>query len=83
MRARLWCRMIGRVFLFGLAVAIALVAPAQAASGGETLDRMLPELRAEHPGRLVDAETRTGPNGHSHYHIKWMTPDGRILFFDL
>lgn len=83
MRARLWCCMIGRVLLFGLAAAFALVAPAQAAGGDETLDRMLPELRAEHPGRLVDAEARTGPDGRTHYHIKWMTPDGRILFFDL
>src|ERR1700733_1774670 len=44
---------------------------------------ILPEIRRDHPGRFYDAE---GPypdgNGGLHYRLKWMTPDGRIVWFD-
>ncbi len=47
-----------------------------------TLDDILPEIRAQHPGKLSDAEPWTDSEGNTHYRIKWMTPDGRILYFN-
>ena len=55
---------------------------AQRWGGGETLDRILPQIRAHHPGRLSDAEPFVGEDGDTHYRIKWMTPEGRIIYFD-
>lgn len=69
-----------RVFIAALALLTTFGGPAFAR--GDTLDSILPDIRAEHPGRLSDAEPFTGPDGATHYRIKWMTPDGRILFFD-
>src|SRR3569832_1656905 len=70
-----------RVFLFLLPLLLAFSAPAFARGGG-TLDSILPEIRAQHPGRLSDAEPFTADDGSTHYRIKWMTPEGRILYFD-
>ena len=55
---------------------------AQRWGDGETLDRILPQIRAHHPGRLSDAEPFVGEDGDTHYRIKWMTPEGRIIYFD-
>src|SRR5271154_2470037 len=56
-------------------------APAQPV---QPLDRLLPELRRTHPGHFYDAD---GPHpdagGSQHYHLKWMTPDGRIVWYDM
>src|SRR4029077_10742674 len=73
-----------RGFLALVALSFALVAPASAQrmADGETLDRILPDIRAAHPRRLSDAAPRTDDNGRTHYRIKWMTPEGRILYFD-
>lgn len=71
-----------RVFMALLPLLLALAAPAQAGRDGETLDRILPDIRAAHPGRLSDAQPWIDENGRTHYRIKWMTPEGRILFFD-
>jgi hypothetical protein len=71
-----------RVFLALLALLLAFAAPARAEHDGETLDRILPDIRAAHPGRLSDAQPWVDDNGRMHYRIKWMTPEGRILFFD-
>jgi hypothetical protein len=47
------------------------------------LDRILPEVRRSHPGRFYDAEGPfQGPDGQMHYRLKWMTPEGRVLWFD-
>ena len=47
------------------------------------LDRILPEVRRSHPGRFYDAEGPfSGPDGQMHYRLKWMTPEGRVLWFD-
>jgi hypothetical protein len=47
------------------------------------LERVLPQIRRGYPGTFYDAE---GPYpdamGNPHYHIKWMTPEGRILWLD-
>jgi hypothetical protein len=51
--------------------------------GVQPLDRLLPGIRRAHPGSFYDAEGPTyGPTGDPHYHLKWMTPDGRIIWFD-
>jgi hypothetical protein len=51
--------------------------------GVQPLDHLLPGIRRAHPGDFYDAEGPTyGPEGDPHYHLKWMTPDGRIIWFD-
>ena len=47
------------------------------------LDRILPGIRRDYPGEFYDADGPTpGPDGLEHYHLKWMTPDGRIEWLD-
>ena len=47
------------------------------------LDRWLPGIRMTHPGRFYDAE---GPYpdaaGNMHYRLKWLTPEGRVIWLD-
>ena len=51
--------------------------------GVQPLDRLLPGIRRDHPGDFYDAEGPTyGPAGDPHYHLKWMTPDGRMIWYD-
>jgi len=71
-----------RVFLALVPLLLALAAPAWAEHDGETLDRILPDIRAAHPGRLSDAQPWIDDNGRTHYRIKWMTPEGRVVWFD-
>jgi hypothetical protein len=53
--------------------------------GGEVqrLDRILPGVSSRYPGTFYDAE---GPfpdsAGGLHYRLKWMTPEGRIIWLD-
>ena len=52
-------------------------------AGAQPLDRLLPEIRRSHPGKFYDAEGPSrGPDGQLHYHLKWMTPDGRLVWLD-
>ncbi|GAA0547996.1 hypothetical protein FHS83_000938 [Rhizomicrobium palustre] len=75
MRARL-------VSFFVVLLALAVPALAQDGRGGGSLDRILPQIRHSMPGRFYDAEGPFfGPSGQSYYRIKWMTPDGRIIWF--
>jgi hypothetical protein len=74
------------VFLgvFAAFLASALPACAQQEWGNpQPLDRLLPQIRERHPGTFYDAE---GPysdeNGGMHYRLKWMTPEGRIIWLD-
>lgn len=57
--------------------------PYPSGSGVQPLDRVLPQVRAGRPGRFYDAE---GPfpdaNGGYHYRIKWLTPQGRVIWLD-
>jgi len=50
---------------------------------GQPLDRILPGIRNGRPGRFFDAE---GPYpdavGGWHYRIKWLTPEGRVIWLD-
>jgi hypothetical protein len=64
-----------------LAVSMALALAGSASAAG-TLDSILPDIRAQHPGRLSDAEPWTDAGGNVHYRIKWLTPEGRILYFE-
>src|SRR6187200_1687873 len=76
------------VFLGLLALAPASTALAQPYGGPyrdgvQPLDRLLPGIRRAHPGDFYDAEGPTyGPSGDPHYHLKWMTPDGRVIWYD-
>jgi hypothetical protein len=47
------------------------------------LDRILPNVRSGRPGRFYDAEGPF-PDGYGgyHYRIKWLTPDGRVIWLD-
>ena len=68
-----------RYFLASLLLALLFAGEASARG---TLDSILPEIRSAHPGRLSDAEPWTDSDGNTHYRIKWMTPEGRILYFN-
>lgn len=80
------------VFSLLLAAACALSAPASAQEpyrrdgyGDRVapLDQILPIVRQGRAGRFYDAE---GPfpdaNGGYHYRIKWLTPQGRVIWLD-
>lgn len=75
-------------FLFLAAFLVALPGlPAEAqgrrAAGVRPLDEILPEIRRTHPGQFYDADGPTdAPDGSSHYHLKWVSPDGRIEWLD-
>ena len=61
----------------------ALAQPGYGRGGVQPLDRLLPGIRRDHPGTFYDAEGPTyGPEGDPHYHLKWMTPDGRVIWYD-
>lgn len=63
---------------------LALFSVAQAtAQENPQLDRILPGIRERHPGKFYDAEgPYRGPDGQMRYRLKWMTPEGRIIWFD-
>jgi hypothetical protein len=65
--------------LLGIVTAIA-----QAAGGKAVLsfDKLLPEIRKHAPGSLYDVDgPYPGPKGKSLYRVKWMSPEGRIVWF--
>jgi hypothetical protein len=53
------------------------------APGIQPLDRVLPQVRDRYPGTFYDAD---GPfldeGGNPHYRLKWMTPEGRVIWLD-
>jgi hypothetical protein len=75
MRARLFL-----AFLLPLAPFLAGGAAAQS-SGAQPLDRLLPQIRRNVPGHFLDAEGASA-GGNPHYHLKWLTPDGRVMWLD-
>ena len=67
----------------------ALPAGAQEARGHvragrvQPLDEILEGIRNSRPGTFYDAQGPfEGPDGRMHYRLKWMTPEGRILWLD-
>ena len=74
--------MFKRVFLalFLLSGTFAARVPGAHAQGALTLDRILPEIRRSVPGNFGgDAE---GPDAQGRYRIKWVTPDGRVIWLE-
>ena len=68
-------------FIFGLLCAGSVQAWENA--DAPSLDRILPQIRERHPGKFYDAEGPwRGPDGQWRYRLKWMTPEGRIVWFD-
>ena len=75
-----------RPAFFPLLVLLAplLLAAPSAAQPVQPLDRLLPEVRRNHPGQFYDADgPHPGAGGSQHYHLKWMTPEGRIIWYDM
>jgi len=77
-----------RAFFLALLAVLALgTAPASAqprrAPDVQPLDRVLPQVRSRYPGTFYDAD---GPfmdeSGNPHYRLKWMTPEGRVMWLD-
>ena len=57
----------------------------QGVQSGEvrSLNEILNGIRRERPGRLADVQgPNVGPLGEPHYRLKWLTPDGRVLWLD-
>ena len=54
--------------------------PRRGQEGGQvqSLDSILNGIRRSYPGQLSDVQ---GPMG-GRYRIKWLTPDGRVLWID-
>ena len=74
MRARLFLAFLPLLAPF-LGAGAAVAQPAQ------PLDRLLPRIRRDYPGQFLDAEGAYA-GGNPHYHLKWLTPDGRVMWLD-
>ena len=75
-------RVVSCLFLL-LALASPGFAADRQAEGRPSFDRILPEIRRHTPGTFYDAEGPfIGQDGQARYRIKWMTPEGRIVWFD-
>ena len=83
--------MFRRVFLGLLLALLALGQPALAQGrhppppgySFQPLDRIVPGIRNGRPGRFFDAEgPYPDPFGGWHYRIKWLTPEGRVIWLD-
>jgi hypothetical protein len=68
---------------FGTPVSAQERRPAPNGYNVQPLDRILPGIRSNRPGRFFDAD---GPYpdavGGWHYRIKWLTPEGRVIWLD-
>ena len=74
------------VFLAAVSMGVSPVAaqPRRMPQGDvQPLDRFLPQVRRHYPGTFYDAD---GPYrdeaGNPHYSLKWMTPEGRVIWLD-
>lgn len=84
MRASL-CLFLAFLMLSGASAAWAQGHVRERVRAGEVqpLDRILPQIRDDYPGSFYDAEgPMPGPDGLLHYRIKWLTPDGHIVWFN-
>lgn len=67
-----------------LSAALLVASPVAGKGAARSLDRLLPEIRRHTPGTFYDADgPYPGPNQQSFYRIKWMTPDGRIIWLQV
>lgn len=61
----------------------ALAQPARGSGSAQPLDSIIEGIRNSRPGSFYDAQGPfQGPDGRSHYRIKWMTPEGRVIWLD-
>jgi hypothetical protein len=77
-------RLLFLAFLAVLAVGVApAVAQPRRAPDVQPLDQVLPQVRRHHPGTFYDADGPfTDDGGNPHYRLKWMTPEGRVIWLD-
>ena len=69
--------------IFAVTAGLPAAAQIRRAPGVRPLDQILPGVRRTHPGQFYDADgPNPAPDGSPHYHLKWMTPDGRIEWLD-
>lgn len=75
-----------RVFLVILVLLAGGAAPALAQreqGSPQPLDRIIEGIRNSRSGSFYDAQGPfQGPDGRPHYRIKWMTPEGRVIWLD-
>jgi hypothetical protein len=81
-----------RLFLCAVSALLLAISPAaaqgrvvrpQGPSGTVPLDRILPHIRSAHPGTFSDVDGPfADPSGRLHYRIKWLGPDGRVIWLD-
>ncbi len=71
--------------LMGISSALAQSQVRERVRSGEVqpLDQILPQIREGYPGDFYDAQGPfPGPDGRPQYRIKWLTPDGHIVWFN-
>ena len=53
------------------------------ANGAMPLERILPQIRGQYPGAMSDVDGPfADPDGRLHYRLKWLTPEGRVIWLD-
>ena len=76
------------LLILGATASVATAQPYRAREGVESgrvrsLDQILNGIRRERPGSLSDVQgPNAGPQGEPRYRLKWLTPDGRVLWLD-
>jgi hypothetical protein len=69
--------------LFLVLLLAPFAAPGQAhAQPAQPLDRLLPDIRRANPGQFLDAEPGASDSGSPRYRLKWLTPEGRVIWLD-
>ncbi len=70
-------------WIFSAFVLFSMGAASAREAGNPSLDRILPGIRERHPGKFYDAQgPYRGSDGQLRYRLKWMTPEGRVVWFD-
>ncbi|MGC8534483.1 MAG: PepSY domain-containing protein [Rhizomicrobium sp.] len=69
--------------LVSLPVATLAQGHGPAPASAPRLDKILQGFRQAHPGTFYDAEgPYRGQDGRMHYRLKWMTPQGHMVWYD-
>lgn len=72
-----------RLLLTGL-ILMCVVSQANAARSRHiTLDEAVSEVREQHDGRVISAETRRRGDGQDTHNIRILTPDGRVRRYQI
>jgi uncharacterized membrane protein YkoI len=67
-----------RLALLGVTLLCLVSQTFAARSGQTTLDDAVSEMRRQHDGRVISAETRHRRDGRDVHNIRILTPDGRV-----